>query len=535
MNRLEIILCHASRRRYPAGNFSSWFSSHVSSNGFVISNTRCEFDKLSLSRRRHLSGKHTIGSICLSKENKPCPALNWSAKINNITTECCTYCHELDDHESFRSLPMSQANRLSCSRSTRFLNQFNLLKLAGGGKFHLSLRLPSLLSATQMIHFPAQLVTRFMTTMQKSSSSGRSSGTPIDNDKESLLAETRANKRIKINACGQLYSQLAETNPSLYSSAPRDVGIDFQVTYYDSLDTIVTKLGDRAQSAPIICLLHGAPGHYSDYASLIRYLTHQGARVVAPNFPDYSATYEHSFRHSPAERVDFLLNFFSAIKVTKIDMLVGHSSAVYTLFELLRLIHSDRKSIDLKVESIGLFNTPSYDLPPSLAVTPLRLFTLKLFDYPFCRPIIRALIHIFVKVQGIRNKVDTARFENFLMAVSALGYSNNERMIEHLKLVRKCQIPTFVLVGENDKLIPMRCFEQLKRDLGILKDSQVKLYEDGVLKKDTENPDDYVQVSQFDNAGHYAFQRFSQQVNGDVWNFLTKVMERRARSISTKL
>lgn len=420
---------------------------------------------------------------------------------------------------------MSQTYGRLRDYSLRQLARLDLLKQESN--FRPLLRLPIIRAARQTGDSAYQLITRSMSTMQTRPGS---SGTPISSEQEAILADSKANKRVKINACGQLYSQLAKTKPSLYASAPKKVGIDFQVSYYDSNDKLA-----GSPLAPVVCLLHGAPGHYTDFASLISYLTGKGVRVVAPNFPDYSVTYEYSFRHSPVERLDFLLSFFRAIQVTKIDMLVGHSSAVYTIFELLNFIHTERKSAGLQVDSIGLFNTPSYNLPPSLAVTPLRLFTLKLFDYPLCRPIIKALIHVFVKVQGIRNRVDASKIENFLIAVSAVGYSESANMSEYLKLVRKCQIPTFVLVGEKDKILPMSCFEQLKHDLGVASDRQVKMYKNGELIKDVEEEDDLVKVSQFDTAGHYAFQRFPDQVNNDVHNFLRWVLEEKDNSLVTKL
>lgn len=385
------------------------------------------------------------------------------------------------------------------------------------------------LQDTPMNLLPVKIATRFMTTTMKGS---KGSGSPITEAQETLLTKSKCNRRIKINACGELYNQLSETKPSLYKNAPKKVGIDFEVSYYDSAN----ETNDCGNQKPVVCLLHGAPGHYKDFASLISYLEAKDIRVVAPNFPNYTVTYEHSFRHSPLERLDYLLNFFGAIQLTKIDMLIGHSSAVYTMFELLNHIHSTRSTTKgLKVESLGLFNTPSYNLPPNMAVTPFRLFTLKLFDYPFMRPIIVALIQVFVKLQGIQNRVDSSRIENLLIAASAVGYSESEKMSDYLKMVRNFQIPTFLLVGNNDKLVPKRCYDQLKRDLGIVNDRPVRIYDyDGTLKKDVDESDNLVHVTQLEAGGHYAFQKYSNIVNRDVYSFLTDVLKKATKD-STKL
>lgn len=360
--------------------------------------------------------------------------------------------------------------------------------------------------------------TKFMSTL----GNNKSSGVPIESDdQESLLSNRKGNKKIKVNACGELYAELRKTKPSLFGKAPENRGIDFEIHYYDSLELL--KPEQRSQ-APTICMLHGAPGHYKDFSSTINYFTAINYRVIAPNFPEYSATFKHSFRHSPRERLEFLLKFFQAIQIKQIDMLIGHSSAVYTMFELLdHSVNSSDVSRKVTVRSIGLFSTPTYNLPSNMAVTPFRMFTLKLFDYTLLRPIIVVLIHTFVKLQGIQNRVDRDKIDHLLIAASAVGYSDSDKVVGQLKILREHKVPTFVLIGCNDRLIPMKCFEQLKNDLGIKNDKQVKHYNtNGEVERDVEYTDELVEVSEFNSGGHYTFQKFSRQVNEDIHNFLKR-------------
>jgi len=358
------------------------------------------------------------------------------------------------------------------------------------------------------------IATKFMSTTQSNGS-----GISIQNEQETLLSNPIGNKRLKVNACGKLYEELCASKPSLYAGAPKTRGIDFQLSYYDSLEALDPKC---RHGAPVVCLLHGAPGHYKDFVHLINHLTSKGFRVIAPNFPDYSVTFEHSFRHSPRERLDYLEKFFHALKLDRIEMLIGHSGAVYTILLLMSKILTQNET-GLQVKSLGLFSTPTYNLPPNMIVTPFRLFTLKLFDYPFLRPVILALIQAFVKFQGIQNRVDRDKIEDLLIAASTIGFSESEKSNEHLKLVRKFKVPTFLLIGCQDRLIPMRCFNQLKRDLGVMSEDQVKSYgEKGNLVRNPSTLNDFVEVSQFEAGGHYVFQRYWQQVNQDVCDFLTR-------------
>lgn len=395
-------------------------------------------------------------------------------------------------------------------------------------KFAIQFRSPNMtISPMAPFAMLSGVLARFMSTTQTKNTIG--SGLPIEDEQEKLLSNSKGNKQLKINACGKLYNELSRS--ILFRGAPKKRGINFTVQYYDSLELLEPI--ERRSRAPIVCLLHGAPGHYKDYSSLINFLTLRGVRVIAPNFPDYSATLEHGFRHSPRERLDFLLEFFKAIQVDKVDMMIGHSSAVYTIFELinhsLASSTSPSDTFKLQVSSLGLFNTPSHELPPNLAVTPLRLFTLKLFDYTLFRPLLMTVIHTFVRLQGIANRVDDKKIDNLLIAASAMGYSEHNKMVNYVKLIHKFKLPTFLLIGTRDRIIPMRCFEQLKRDLGITSENQVKFYNgDGSVNRDVRDPNELVDVSQFDCGGHYTFQRFSAQVNEDVYKFLVQRVTREA-------
>lgn len=449
-----------------------------------------------------------------------------------LTNKTCIYL-PIKPSTKYRPTVIPKLPPLNISHSIRRKTQSSidtfhpLRTIFSGTAFQLQLQ-----QISQNPRMLSLVFTKFMSTISPKSAIGNE--TPIETNQGNTSLDNRGNKRIKVNACGQLYSELQKTKPSLYGRAPADEGIDFDVNYYDSLDLL--KQEQRSE-APVICLLHGAPGNYQEFSDSINYFTGKGFRVVAPNFPDYSYTFEHSFRHSPPERLEFLLNFFQAIQIKHIDMLMGHSSAVYTLFELLNhSFNSSDTERKVYVGSIGLFNTPTYNLPENLVATPIRMFTLQLFDYPLLRPIIIALIHTFVRIQGIRNRVERGRIDNLLIAASSMGHADTAKVYEYLKILRKHKVPTFALIGCNDKLIPMRCFNQLKQDLGIKNDKQVKHYSaNGDIKQDVEDLNELVEVSEFESGGHYTFQRFSRQVNEDINNFLIRKVLRKRYMETTKL
>lgn len=373
-----------------------------------------------------------------------------------------------------------------------------------------------------------QYFNRFLSSAQQSlSSTGGGAVRQLESDRQAaLLANPKTNKRVQITACAQLYAELSKIKPILFSGAPHE-GIQFDVEYYDSLELLAAEgAPGSGKQPPIVCLLHGAPGHYRDFAGLLEHLTKLGIRVIAPNFPDYSATFDHSFRHSPRERLDFLLHFFRAINVRRFDLVCGHSSAVYTMFEL--LTHSKMagrmEAVDrFEIKSLGLFSTPSHVLPHNLAVTPFRLFTLKLFDYSVLRPFLLAIVHTFVKFQGIRNRVDKSRIEDLLIAASAVGYSQHAKMADRLKLLQRHKIPAILVYGTRDRLITVNNFKLLEKDLGVTSELQVKRYKaDGDVARSPSEHSELVDVSVFESGGHYTFQKYSGQVAGDIHSFLRR-------------
>lgn len=58
-------------------------------------------------------------------------------------------------------------------------------------------------------------------------------------------------------------------------------GIDMEVEFLDTDP-------NASPSVPTVMTVHGAPGNYNDYASVIQKLRRKGFRIIAPNFPGMS-------------------------------------------------------------------------------------------------------------------------------------------------------------------------------------------------------------------------------------------------------
>lgn len=140
-------------------------------------------------------------------------------------------------------------------------------------------------------------------------------------------------QQVRLKTCADVYDYWSQCKRH-YRKAPKD-GVEFQIDY---IDTGVALSEEVRSKAPIALALHGAPGSYHDFTLLINHLSHQNMRVIAPNFPEYVATVKTKvlFRHSADEKAAYLRDFLKAINITKIDLLVSHSSAIFpTLLILL--------------------------------------------------------------------------------------------------------------------------------------------------------------------------------------------------------
>lgn len=148
-------------------------------------------------------------------------------------------------------------------------------------------------------------------------------------------------RQVKFKTCADVYDHWRSCKKRLYRKAPED-GVEFQVDY---IDTGLALSEEQRAKAPIALALHGAPGSYHDFALLINHLSQQNVRVIAPNFPEYTATVKTKvlFRHSADEKAAYLRDFLKAINVNKIDLLVSHSSAIFPT--LLILLNANNKAI----------------------------------------------------------------------------------------------------------------------------------------------------------------------------------------------
>ncbi|GAB6019576.1 Cytochrome b5 reductase 4 [Chamberlinius hualienensis] len=127
---------------------------------------------------------------------------------------------------------------------------------------------------------------------------------------------------LRLSTCSELYRYWSTIDVN--KSKPLR-GLEFDVSYLDTWPT-------APKDAPIILSLHGVGDSHRVVVPLLPYLLKDKVRVIAPNFPGCGHTPMdpgRDFSHTDQEKATFVLDFLTALDITKVDLLLSHSAAIY--------------------------------------------------------------------------------------------------------------------------------------------------------------------------------------------------------------
>ena len=322
----------------------------------------------------------------------------------------------------------------------------------------------------------------------------------------SKVISPTAIKNITIQTCGPLYEEWRETRKA-YAGAPKE-GLSFNVEYVDTKEYVAND------KAPVILTLHGSPGSHQDFHPLINHLAPKGVRIIAPNWPVYSAIDRTKyFRHSSHEKREYLKDFLKAIDIDRLDMLVTHSSAV---FPALDMCINER----FPVNSYTLINPAGHrkiiGMKPAWFIDNLIRFTLN----PTGRAIFRKLGKYIFALKGVPVRTDS--LDDVIHAGTVMFLSESERLSGFLETLRQQKPNLLYIYSENDKLVEKQIFYEMAQILDA-KESQYSKYdaEGNCIVRGSQ--DDWMKIIQFAKGGHYAFLKFSNIVNPAIEELLDQV------------
>ncbi|XP_077519698.1 uncharacterized protein LOC144129425 isoform X2 [Amblyomma americanum] len=322
-------------------------------------------------------------------------------------------------------------------------------------------------------------------------------------------------RHITVHACDDLFREWKRTRPGYkYVS---EAGVSVPLSYiHTGLDR------QAAADAPVVFALHGAPGSYREFDSLVPVLDAQGASVIVPTLPDLTFSMKtQSFWHSVEERTDLIRRFLKAINVREIDMMVAHSSSMYPM------LHLAMHNSEIKINSL-VFIAPS-GCRMIRQMSPYWM--MKAFDdwfrVPWLQKFMCGLAVYIVRVLGKPNNNEMKGTIVSMITIRNSRFDEAGAMVCELK---RRGVPMLMLYGERDKLIEREVSEEMAAMMGVRPalmhvyrgkdDSEAVLEQSGKL-------DGNCEVVCFKQGTHYAFKKYPNVFNDIILKFWKRNQEAR--------
>lgn len=314
-------------------------------------------------------------------------------------------------------------------------------------------------------------------------------------------------RRVTVHTCAELFREWKHTRPG-YKHVNED-GISVPLTY------IHTGLDRQAAAGePVVFALHGAPGTYREFDSLVPVLDAQGASVIVPTLPDLNFTMKtQSFWHSVEERTDLLKKFLKAINVREIDMMVAHSSSMYPM------LHLALRDPEINIKSL-VFIAPS----GCRRITQLSPYwMMKSFDEWFRVPWLQEFMcWLAVYIVRLLGKPNNNQMKGTILSMITVRNSKYDEAGPMVCELKRRGVPMLMFYGERDKLIDSAVSEEMAAMLGVQLDS-VHVYngrdDKTAVLLQSGKPDGNCEVVCFKQGTHFAFKKYPNIFNDFILQF----------------
>lgn len=314
-------------------------------------------------------------------------------------------------------------------------------------------------------------------------------------------------RHVTVHACADLFREWKRTRPG-YKHVNEE-GISVPLSY------IHTGQDRQAgPNAPVVFALHGAPGSYLEFDSLVPVLDAQGASVIVPTMPDLAFTMRtQSFWHSVEERTDLIKKFLKTINVREIDMIVGHSSSMYPMLQLALY------DPEIKVKSL-VFIAP----PGCRRITQLSPYwMMKAFDEWFRVPWLQNfLCGLAVYIVRVLGKPNNNHIRGVILSMITIRNARYDEAGPMMRELKRRGVPMLMLYGERDKLIDREVSEEMAAMMGV-QPAHMHVFrgkdDAEAVQEQTGKLDGNCEVVCFKQGTHYAFKKYPSIFNDFILKF----------------
>ncbi|KAH7967662.1 hypothetical protein HPB52_001539 [Rhipicephalus sanguineus] len=307
----------------------------------------------------------------------------------------------------------------------------------------------------------------------------------------SVLQENKwpyRDRNITVTTCADLYKSWRGTRRG-YSSAPTNglpVPVSFVHTGMDRSEragpTPAAQTEGRPSRRPVVVILTGAPGSYTDFVHLIPFLDRNGVDVVAPAWPGTA------------------------------DMLVAHSSGAYPAMRLIC------REDGLKVKSLTLLAPAGYSQINVMRPGWFTSLLSRLYQQPLTQRMVNTLALAFLVAtrHPLRRDID-----NVLLAMKAMLYADKAQFKKDAEVVAARKLPVLVAISDNDKLIDLPVSLETVGILGGSPESTWYYDHERRLKK-RGNGNGSIKTLRFEKGTHYLFTRCADVINDEILDLLKR-------------
>lgn len=196
---------------------------------------------------------------------------------------------------------------------------------------------------------------------------------------------------------------------------------------------------------PVVIALHGAPGGVQDFAELYGPLAEKGIRFVVPEFPGYGrTTIENAaaFDESTEARATLVHNFLTAVGISRVTAVAGHSMGVATAFHL--AANYDYFQSVVYLSGIGF--------KPHRSISPYWLTQLYAsgLENMVTEPLMKSLLSVAYSLQGFKPNDIQSGMRTGILSASRIGF---EKFEENASRVRDKGLPVFFAFTQSDRLV----------------------------------------------------------------------------------
>lgn len=234
--------------------------------------------------------------------------------------------------------------------------------------------------------------------------------------------------------------------------------------------------------------------------------------------PDLTLTKQTNnlFVHSPKERNELVKAILNGLGVDQLDMVLSHSSGVYTAAELWQ----DKDAP--KVRSMAWLNPTGFDNLPLLEPDLVIRSLIAMYLIP---PLERTAFNFTKNVLSFVRPYASEHTKETLFAFMAYVHNNRKSFRSVTDLINRSQMPILYCYSDTDTMVNKSYSAKLLQALNCSIDEATWYDKDGHLLMTGNRKSNNVELVRFGGGNHFSFIKYFDLLNNHVDQFLERLDE----------